>query len=98
MNILFQTWEVSLMSDKIQKMPSQLKKLLELTIRAEKIEEAAEENEGFDEYLYDALRVTRSEIRMYGKDVDFYDIDGNDLREKEKGKGSFVFPWSFNKK
>lgn len=75
----YQEPEIIEMSKKILKMPSQLSKLLKLTTIAEEIEAAAEEGGGFDEYLYDALRSTRSQIRMYGKDVEFYDDDGKNI-------------------
>ena len=87
----YQEPEIIQISQKILKMPAQLKKLLQLTIRAEKIEAAAEEGGGFDEYLYDALRSTRSEIRMYGKDAEFYDDDGKDIRGTDKDR--FFWPW-----
>lgn len=87
----YQEPEIIQMSQKILKMPAQLKKLLQLTNRAEEIEAAAEEGGGFDEYLYDALRSTRSEIRMYGKDVDFFDDDGKDIRGTDKD--GFHWPW-----
>ena len=90
----YQESEIMDMSVKILQMPSQLSKILQLTIKAESIEAAAEKAGGFDEYLYDALRTTRSEIRMYGKDVEFFDDDGNDLR----GFPSAPSFWPWNRK
>ena len=87
----YQEPEIIQICQKILKMPAQLKKLLQLTTRAEEIEAAAEEGGGFDEYLYDALRSTRSEIRMYGKDAEFYDEEGNDIRGMDKDR--FLWPW-----
>lgn len=87
----YQESEIMEMSKKILQMPSQLAKILQLTIRAEDIEAAAEKGGGFDEYLYDALRTTRSEIRMYGKDVEFFDDEGKDLRGISSGPS--FWPW-----
>lgn len=87
----YQEFEIMQMSKKILLMPSQLSKIIQLTIRAEDIEAAAEKGGGFDEYLYDALRTTRSEIRMYGKDVEFFDDEGNDLRGLPSGPP--FWPW-----
>ena len=83
--------EIIDMSKRLFKMPSQLKKLLQLTTIAEEIEAAAEAGGGFDEYLYDALRSTRSEIRMYGKDAEFFDEEGRDIRGTDQ-EYSF-WPW-----
>lgn len=91
----YQEFEIMKMSKKILLMPSQLAKLIQLTIRAEDIEAAAEKGGGFDEYLYDALRTTRSEIRMYGKDVEFFDDEGKDLRGLPSGPP--FWPWGRRK-
>lgn len=80
----YQEWEIREMNQKIQKMPLQFQKLLLLTVTAEQIEAAAEKEGGFDEYLYDSLRTCRSSIRMWGKDAEFFDMDGNDKRGPEK--------------
>jgi hypothetical protein len=87
----YQESEIMEMCKKILQMPSQLSKILQLTIRAEDIEAAAEKGGGFDEYLYDALRTTRSEIRMYGKDVEFFDDEGKDIRGSSSGPS--FWPW-----
>jgi hypothetical protein len=80
----YQGWEIKEMNQKLQNMPLQFQKLLLLTVTAEQIEAAAEKEGGFDEYLYDSLRTCRSSIRMWGKDAEFFDMDGNDKRGLEK--------------
>lgn len=76
------------MTAMILKMPFQLSKLLQLMRIAEDIESIAEKNGGFDEYMYDALRTVRSQIRMYGKDAEL----GEDYQAALR-KGRFIWPW-----
>ena len=84
----YQESEVKQMTSLILKMPFQLSKLLQLMKIAEDIESSAEKNGGFDDYMYDALRTVRSQIRMYGKDAEL----GEDY-QAAFGKGRFIWPW-----
>ena len=84
----YQEIEIKQMTSKILKMPFQLSKLLQLMTIAEDIENSAEQNGGFDEYMYDALRTVRSQIRMYGKDAEL----GEDYQVAPV-KGRFIWPW-----
>ena len=84
----YQESEVKQMTAMILKMPFQLSKLLQLMRIAEDIESIAEKNGGFDEYMYDALRTVRSQIRMYGKDAEL----GEDYQAALR-KGRFIWPW-----
>ena len=68
--------------------------LIALTKIAEQIEEEAERRQSLPtqyyngmEDLYDSMRVTRSRIRMYGKDADFCGPNGEDI------DASFRWPW-----
>ena len=84
----YQESEIKQMTSMILKMPFQLSKLLQLMRIAEGIERTAEQNGGFDEYMYDALRTVRSQMRMYGKDAEL----GEDY-QVASGKSRFIWPW-----
>ena len=84
----YQESEIKQMTSMILKMPFQLSKLLQLMKIAEDIENSAEQNGGFDEYMYDALRTVRSQIRMYGKDAEL----GEDYQVAPVKK-RFIWPW-----
>eukprot|EP01041_Mallomonas_annulata_P005957 gene5957-12026_t len=73
-------------------------RLIKFTVDAEEIENEAERREastsaynGMDE-LYDAIRVVRSNIRMYGKDADFCSASG------EYKPVEFKWPWEKSNK
>lgn len=84
----YQESEIKQITSMILKMPFQLSKLLQLMKVAEDIEKSAEQNGGFDEYMYDALRTVRSQIRMYGKDAEL----GEDYQVAPV-KGRIIWPW-----
>ena len=89
----YQPWEVIEMSEKLFNMPEQFTKIRQLCLRLESIEAIAE-TQGWSENMVDVLRSTRSEIRMYGKDTEFYDFEGN---RNESPSIQFPF-WPFGKR
>ena len=89
----YQPWEVIEMSEKLYKMPEQFTKIRELCLRLDSLEAIAE-TQGWSENMVDVLRSTRSEIRMYGKDTEFYDFEGN---RKESPSIQIPF-WPFGKR
>ena len=89
----YQPWEVIEMSEKLYKMPEQFSKIRELCLRLDSLEAMAE-TQGWSENMVDVLRSTRSEIRMYGKDTEFYDFEGN---RNESPSIQFPF-WPFGKR
>jgi hypothetical protein len=84
----YQPWEIIEMSEKLFLMPQQLEKVREIVRRLESIEVYAEKQGGWDENLVDALRSSRSQVRMWAKDTEFYDTKGN---KKEQVS---MWPWN----
>ena len=71
-------------------------KLVDLTKRANEVEKyVGDTRYNYDE-LADAIRSIRSEIRMYAKDLDFYDQNGNKQKlvsPFERAVNDLKFPW-----
>lgn len=84
----YQPWEIIEMSEKLFVMPEQLEKVRELVRRLDSLEEYAAKQGGWDENLVDAMRSSRSEVRMWAKDTEFYDTNGN---RKEQVT---LWPWN----